>query len=365
MIRLSFILVLLVLFFGCQNEKKLDSVGDYNLIRDGLYTDQNGNVYFKTVDQSQQDSPQDRYLYIVYSPEFPYSESLGEAGIREMKYVIDTVTFQEIGNDLFRDKNHTYRHQAMADGGTFSIIDTARKPQSKAVKEDQKRTKSGYDFKEVTDLFHYIESDYNNEKAHASMPQLVALEQQHTFSKIDSVLSPQLDCRHQQYFKSQNLLVLSNAQGTIFSTDSNDQVFHVFDLTDSTIRIILWNEPEAEHQRLYDKLRVYNALDTTNCGSSYSTSLDYILAEEIVYSSDWIAKNPIKFFDYNLIKVTNLKEDEDLLPDRGCIADDKLKSAPISSLCFPTSLVYNNWTCLVFDHVNNQFAQYYQQVFAD
>jgi hypothetical protein len=38
----------------------------------------------------------------------------------QLKYVIDTVTFKEIGSNLYQDANTTYDYYPMCDGGYFN-----------------------------------------------------------------------------------------------------------------------------------------------------------------------------------------------------------------------------------------------------
>ncbi|MFT5777322.1 MAG: hypothetical protein ACI837_000254 [Crocinitomicaceae bacterium] len=40
----------------------------------------------------------------------------------QLKREVDTLTFEEIGADFYKDKNHIYSHYAMCDGGYFRIF---------------------------------------------------------------------------------------------------------------------------------------------------------------------------------------------------------------------------------------------------
>ena len=55
----------------------------YHLIRDGLYTDNNGNLYFKTMDRSYSGKPVNRFIDVVYSAKFDFNgvKKMEEAGI--------------------------------------------------------------------------------------------------------------------------------------------------------------------------------------------------------------------------------------------------------------------------------------------
>ena len=102
---------------------------EYIAIRDGLYMDKNGNLYFKTKDWSNEDFPVDRYIHVVYSERF------GTDGIKEMKDVIDPDTFKAIGSSYYKDKSNVYYFNAMNDGGTMAIVDGADLNSFKIIKE--------------------------------------------------------------------------------------------------------------------------------------------------------------------------------------------------------------------------------------
>ena len=89
----------------------------YTLIRDNLYKDEAGNLYFKAIDRSNKKEGETvRYLDVVYSEKF------GIKGIKKMGDVIDEDTFKyNSEKDIYTDKNHTYKFNIMVDGGTISI----------------------------------------------------------------------------------------------------------------------------------------------------------------------------------------------------------------------------------------------------
>lgn len=120
---LTYLLVVLTIF-SCQTQSpekgRADSVeNNYIEIRDGLFKDGDGNIYFKTLDSSNPNKQIDRFIYVVYSDEF------GVEGIKEMKDVLDSKSFKSLDNNYFQDKNHIYYFHVMSDGGTMSIIDEA------------------------------------------------------------------------------------------------------------------------------------------------------------------------------------------------------------------------------------------------
>ena len=40
----------------------------------------------------------------------------------QLKYVIDTLTFENIGTTFYKDKNHNYDYYPMCDGGYFNLL---------------------------------------------------------------------------------------------------------------------------------------------------------------------------------------------------------------------------------------------------
>jgi len=118
-------LIPLFISFGCNSQEvsKKENLTpnhvNYKAIRDGLYENSDGNLFFKTVDASDRDNPIDRYIYVVYS------DSFGIDGIKEMEDVIDSESFNSIESEYYQDKNYVYYFHVMSDGGTMGIIDEA------------------------------------------------------------------------------------------------------------------------------------------------------------------------------------------------------------------------------------------------
>lgn len=114
-----FIILIILFFNSCNGQDKSKSVEEkYTLIRDNLYEDSNGNLYFKTLDKSQNDTKIIRYLDVVYSEKF------GDDGVKKMKDVVDKKTFIfDKHKKIYRDKNNQYIYKEMLDGGTISILE--------------------------------------------------------------------------------------------------------------------------------------------------------------------------------------------------------------------------------------------------
>lgn len=140
-----FFAVLIPLFLlSCHKhivKNKEQNTEKYMLIKDNLYKDTQNNLYFKTLDKSQNSFGETRYLDVVYS------ETFGTHGIRKMKDVIDTMTFKYMGNNYYKDKSSIYFFYIMEDGGTFSLLKDADKSSFKIVNEEEKEHFDAYDYK--------------------------------------------------------------------------------------------------------------------------------------------------------------------------------------------------------------------------
>jgi len=149
---MRFLLLLLLIIFsvGClhkKDQKEIEIEGDFKLpdtnfheinefgrirwdtskfirLKCGLYLNNEGIVAYKTINQSYRDEKledaRDISIYIatIYGAD-PIDTIDG--GQKEMRYVVDTSTFQILGTFYFRDKNHFYDFNPMSDGGTIGI----------------------------------------------------------------------------------------------------------------------------------------------------------------------------------------------------------------------------------------------------
>lgn len=133
----TFFIILFSLFLlNCHKQvsgKKENIAEKYILVKDNLYKDIQNNLYFKTLDRSQNSLGDERYLNVVYS------ETFGVNGIKEMKDVIDANTFRYLGNNYYIDKNNIYFFLIMEDGGTIFIVKSIDKDSFKIVNEEDGR----------------------------------------------------------------------------------------------------------------------------------------------------------------------------------------------------------------------------------
>jgi hypothetical protein len=140
---MKYILISLVLFtsYSCQesqNQKTktisnnkgdhlIDIFGQVNFdtsifrrLNCGLYINSSGIIAYKAIDNSlafDSSKPLDIYITTVYNQD---SDSPGD-DMKEMRLVVDTITFTILSNGDFEDKNYRYKFTPMSDGGTIGI----------------------------------------------------------------------------------------------------------------------------------------------------------------------------------------------------------------------------------------------------
>lgn len=139
------LLLSLMIVTACDSNKVVDnsteseelstlesSIKDYELIRDNLYRDEEGNLYHRTIDRSAADNPEKPGHGMVYSyTDYLYIDTLidgNEAMLTpRLKDVLDAETFHKTGSDttntlfcdLYEDKNHKYFLVRKACGGVL------------------------------------------------------------------------------------------------------------------------------------------------------------------------------------------------------------------------------------------------------
>jgi len=74
-----------------------------------------------------------RYINWVYGADT--QDTTGNAGLMEMKFVIDTLTFKFLSWMYWSDKNRVYGYNSMSDGGTVFFIEDADPRTIKALGE--------------------------------------------------------------------------------------------------------------------------------------------------------------------------------------------------------------------------------------
>lgn len=100
-------------------KEKIDSVNlslGWKKLKCGLWRNKNGDLGFQThrvVGMEGLVSVED------YITKFGFNEN------PPLKEIIDTLSFHELGNTYYKDKNHIYHSYAMTDGGSFYIFEEA------------------------------------------------------------------------------------------------------------------------------------------------------------------------------------------------------------------------------------------------
>jgi hypothetical protein len=93
----------------------------YKLLNCGLYLGSNGDLGYRTeAIYNENFDMQTRYLTWIYGAD--QTDTLN-GGLKEMKFIIDTVTFQFLSFLYWADKNNIYGFNPMSDGGTAYLND--------------------------------------------------------------------------------------------------------------------------------------------------------------------------------------------------------------------------------------------------
>lgn len=99
--------------------KKIDSMNlslRWKLLNCGLWQNKNGEIGFKTNRVICSDG---QVIAENYITKFGFNEN------PPLKDIVDTATFNELGNTYYKDKNHIYHYYAMSDGGSFNRFEKA------------------------------------------------------------------------------------------------------------------------------------------------------------------------------------------------------------------------------------------------
>lgn len=113
---------LLVMNMGMAQTGKDDASatpGAHKKLRCGLYIDHTGDIYFrylKLLNENGDRAP----VYISWIYGADEADSLN-GGLKEMKYVVDTSTFEILNDFYWADKYHVYEFTPMSDGGTVFL----------------------------------------------------------------------------------------------------------------------------------------------------------------------------------------------------------------------------------------------------
>lgn len=129
--------------------------------------------------------------------------------------------------------------------------------------------------------------------------------------------------------------------------------------------ILVYNELTDTYYELFKDMKVVNGLESANCNYRAFGTLDYQIAEELIYKEDYLIKKPEDIFDSPLCIITDITKDDGFPLDDGCFSQNISYDKSESSLCITTSFVYNNWECMQFNEAEGHFVIFYGQAFAD
>lgn len=107
------------------------SVTEYTLIKDNLYSDDEGSLYLKSRTREHFETGKwiDVWIKTVYCDSCWTPTKDGWKDITELKDFVDInsfhldTTYNGQGGDFYEDMNYRYFHKWMADGGTISLIE--------------------------------------------------------------------------------------------------------------------------------------------------------------------------------------------------------------------------------------------------
>jgi hypothetical protein len=195
---------------------------------------------------------------------------------------------------------------------------------------------------------------------------LRALSDSGVFAIIHARLVAALPKRHKAYLVSKpDYQLLSSTAGNLFHDNREDYAFVVYDKRNARVSILLYDSLENFYKELYRDIKVWNALKEADCDYGSFGTLDYQLAEELIYQRDYLIKKRESFLKHSTCKIVDITQDPDLVLEEGCFAKDFSAKEQLTSLCIPTSVPYNNWECLTYDRPTRAFVIFYGQTFAD
>lgn len=175
-----------------------------------------------------------------------------------------------------------------------------------------------------------------------------------------------LDSIHQIYFtKKPEYKLLFYSSGDLFHNSRKDFVFIIYEELSNLISVTVYNDLTKDYSTLYQDLKVEIGINSDNCNYYSYGTLDYQIASELIWLKESFIKRPKSFSDYSMCNISSLSNNPDIVIEHGCISDIYAQDNLIGSLCLATSLVYNNWECMMYDKEKNAFIIFYGQAFAD
>jgi hypothetical protein len=214
----------------------------------------------------------------------------------------------------------------------------------------------------------YLTSTYDNPSSDLGrhIASLKELSDSSVFKTIHGKLILTLDKKHQDYFNSNSdYQLIYSSSGDLFQNGKEDNGFIVYDKRHTRVSILVYDELQNRYSELFRDIKVKNGLGDADCNYGTYGTLDYQLADELIYQRDYLIKDPSKQIEDTNCKIADISKDEDFVLDSGCFARGFSADGRSKSLCIPTSSVYNNWECLTYDKNKSEFVIFYGQAFAD
>jgi hypothetical protein len=213
----------------------------------------------------------------------------------------------------------------------------------------------------LTSTYDNPDSDLDRHKA-----SLKELSDSSVFNTIHDKLILTLDKKHQDYFNSNSdYQLIYSSSGDLFQNGKEDNGFIIYDKKHSRVSILVYDGLQNRYSELFRDIKVKNGLENADCNYGTSRTLDYQLADELIYQRDYLIKDPLKQIEYTNCKIADISKDKNFVLDRGCFAEGFSADGKNKSFCIPTSSVYNNWECLTYDTSKSEFIIFYGQAFAD
>ncbi len=186
------------------------------------------------------------------------------------------------------------------------------------------------------------------------------------FICINDKLVLTLPANQKKYFlEKTNIKLLSIAKGDLFQNNKDDYAFIVYDISNQRVSILIYNVHTNEYLELFRELKIEDGLKSADCNYFAFGTLDYKLANEIVYQEEYLINKPESYLEFEPCKIVNIFKDSDFVVKKGCFSKKNSKAKLSNSLCISTSSVYNNWECLKYNKATKTFLIYYGQAFAD
>jgi hypothetical protein len=246
--------------------------------------------------------------------------------------------------------------------------ETAGSPKEQSIPENS--TKKEVKNEGEMSLAEYQTSTYDDpefaEEVKKHREALKNLSDKKVFAAIHAKLIQKLAKKHQDYYKTKSdYEILAVANGNLFRETKNDCGFIVYDQKNQRVSILVYREAKNTYSELFRELKVENGLEHADCNYTSFGTIDYQLADEIIYQEESLIKNPESYTEYPPIRITDLAKDGDFILKEGCFAKGFSKKDTGNSLCIATSSVYNNWESLKYNEATNSLVIFYGQAFAD